>query len=56
MERVEMESNGCEIEYGIKHPNMYQRKRVAADAEEREETNHGFTKQYGSSKPAGWCH
>lgn len=58
MERIEnrmvVDSEWGEIEYGIKHRNTYQRRRQAMDEAEREETDYGFAKRRnGCSKPAG---
>lgn len=44
--RMVVDSEFGEIEYGIKHPNMYQRKRRACEEAEREELygNNGYSK------------
>lgn len=46
--RTVVDSEWGEIEYGIKRPNIYQKKRQAYEEAEREETDHGFTKKYGN--------
>lgn len=46
--RLVVDSEWGEIEYGIRHPNMYQKKRQAYEEAEREETYYGFTKKHGN--------
>lgn len=53
--RMVVDSEWGEIEYGVKRPNLYQKKRQAYEEAEREETYHGFRKEYGNSKPTGRC-